>query len=242
MRCAAPGTATASRSNAVSTPATLNAPPVSSQRGDRPDDSKRPAVSGHAIGDLGHLAMANTWREAMDERRCKWCGGDISHMSPLALSCSRLCKSKRDNKLNPYRRKPPSECKCKICGTSFQHVNPRARLCSDYCKKQERRDGSKRAALARKMDRAFAPLGKTCENCGVTFYVGRSRGQVHRGTCSDECAQQCRNSRWREMALRQSADWWRARKAQHRELERQRHAERALSMLLLPTQTPPEAK
>ena len=172
------------------------------------------------------------------ERDCWWCGVDIAHLDPRAITCSKFCKGKRDNALNPsYTRKPSIDFTCKVCGSNFKHIHPRAKICSDECRAKERQRQSARAAQKRKEQRHAAPLGKTCHECGGKFFVERKRGSVYRLTCSDECASARKNRRWAAMLQAMTPDQRNNRKSVHRAWERNRSAQAAISLLILPVES-----
>lgn len=109
----------------------------------------------------------------MEQRVCKYCGCDISHLRANATICgSKECVAayKRDSK----KRKNEHRY-CEVCGKSIDDLPGQRRICLDP------------ECIAEQKRRKYATSlkEKTCVKCGKTFL----------GTGKQECCEDCRKTR-----------------------------------------------
>ena len=109
----------------------------------------------------------------MEQRTCKYCGCDISHLKANATICgSKECTAayRRDSK---QRKDEPRYCE--VCGKSINDLPRQRRICLDpECEAEQKR---------RKY--ATSLKEKTCVKCGKTFL----------GTAKQTCCENCRKVR-----------------------------------------------
>lgn len=70
-----------------------------------------------------------------EDRKCAWCGVDISHKRPFAKYCSVQCKEIKRADIRGWNSKlffgPQRPEICKGCGNVFEKLDPR----QEYCQK-----------------------------------------------------------------------------------------------------------
>ena len=107
----------------------------------------------------------------MSTRKCKFCGGDISHLRANATICgSKECR----NAYARWKKNAPKEPRfCEICGTPIDNLPGQRRICKNpECEAEQKR---------RKYAQALKE--KVCEKCGKTFM----------GTQKQKLCEECRN-------------------------------------------------
>lgn len=114
------------------------------------------------------------------ERRCAWCGADISHRRPNAITCSDECRErkKRFNRCGQSLRfnGPPSPRACAFCGAKFSAFYKNQKYCEPNgacARKAYRRSPSRRAYLSR-------PLTKASNRASVRKYESSPKGRQTR--------------------------------------------------------------
>lgn len=183
----------------------------------------------------------------MTDRKCAWCGADISGRSRGAKWCSKSCGRKAGRAADPERHRayvrkyrdkvrpktgPFRELRCcEWCADQYLAKTSTAKFCSTKCKesaryraRRDKRCEQARRRRAEKTDHVRA-LGR------ASYYrMKEERPDAWQKFCEDAKAA---SKRWRasnpEYARQKDREW-----------KRRRDAERALSLLLLPMQTPPE--
>jgi len=152
------------------------------------------------------------------ERKCAWCGADISHRNSRARYCGQTCKDRRksfdwslDRGYWPREMQGPRiPVECPECGKQVEQSNGGRTYCE--------RDGpcSRRATRRRGVDRGYfeQPLVKLRMRNAVRRYY-------HQGNGSEYMAQ------WRH-DNRDHVN------AQAREYRRNRAAQAAISLLIMP--------
>jgi hypothetical protein len=194
-----------------------------------------------------------------DARRCAWCGADITQRHQYAAYCDDRCKKlahglRARNRLRAKKLAARQGRTCRTCNGDMSHAAPNARYCCAKC----------RSAFGnfKKSRPMFGPWpSRHCRCCGTEFEGFPAK----RTCCSADCQRKAKNQA-RITARKLSGYKQRYDKAYHlknydRELERKRRtarqrrlenpgkyterqrrkdAQRALSLLLLPTHNPPE--
>jgi len=166
------------------------------------------------------------------ERKCAWCGGPL----PLGVNknrtlCSKRCgrasyNNRNRQKINALQRKREAEGKTKDAKEKYKE---KQRL-----KKRQAKEIKKRVQCELDVW-GFAVLdGAECGFCQSKF-LQRSKSQLY---CSDRCARKARIAKIVES--RKSLEVWYRKLEADRKYSRKIQSERALSLLLLPMQTPPE--
>ena len=109
----------------------------------------------------------------MNNRKCKYCGCDISHLKANATICkSKECQTKYKYDLT-YKEKEPRFCE--VCGTSIDNLPGQRRIClNPECISEQKR---------RKYNSTLKE--KICKKCGKTFM----------GTLKQTCCKECRNKK-----------------------------------------------
>lgn len=113
----------------------------------------------------------------MTERKCKFCGCDISHLKANATICgSKECT----NAYNQWLKKKPKEPRfCEVCGTPIDDLPGQRRICKNpECEAEQRR---------RKYANSLKE--KVCAICGNTFMA------TGKQTLCESCREQSKKER-----------------------------------------------
>lgn len=165
-----------------------------------------------------------------DERKCKWCGVDISHRRWSAKTCGLICKEAIRYQVRFPDSKPFSEARmCIACGSEFTAMTSTRRHCDIKCRKADylEKDRPKNTSRAREYrssnPQKYRDLDKARRNLDPEKFRNQARKRY-----------QDIKENFPEKHLGHIED--------QRKRERLRNAERALSMILLPVAEPPKGK
>ena len=162
-----------------------------------------------------------------NERKCQWCGSDISHRDVRAKFCGPKCVRKSEWSRS-VAKNGPSNKNCVECGNKFIALRS-AITCSKECSTSRHKSKTRQWADCNPEQAAERCRKWRSENLEHVRNLSRrnykSDPERHRGYCS----------KWR---------WENIDSQRERELEnsRSRAADRALSMILLPVTEPPKGK
>lgn len=161
-------------------------------------------------------------------RACAWCGADISHRRWSAKTCDLTCKEKLRHRRRYPDSKPFREHRtCDVCGIGFVAKTSTRRFCGADCRYahwlEADREGN---TLRARMYRQESP----------DRY--RRYEKMRRDRDGEKLRKQGRD-RYEKMKKQRPEEYKEMLRTQG-ERERRRNAERALSLLILPMQTPPE--
>lgn len=97
------------------------------------------------------------------EKRCLFCGEEFEAINKRQLTCSKLCKSRRERSMNQSRMI------CQYCGKEFYNKDKKRKFCSHECYGKNKKQ-----------------LGTTiCEHCGKEYILKSRRDNLR--FCSNEC-------------------------------------------------------
>jgi len=167
------------------------------------------------------------------EMRCKWCSGLVKRRHPKARYCSEKCKQRyrnfnrsiEDGYWPKEMQGPRPPTRCPECSVIFERTDPKKVYCTERC--------SCRAWRKTDVGREYFARNEVQERLRLSArrYSNSEKGKL---------AQRERDSRPHNVKRREEwskSDHGRKVKA---ECQRRRASERALSLLLLPTQQTPE--
>jgi len=171
----------------------------------------------------------------MTERRCAWCGGDMSRAHYNAKFCGATCRERNKTFAKSLRAghwpremqgpRPPATCP--ECGVVFEQTDPRQQFCE--------RNGPCHQKAWRRTDRAKQYFSQEEVRQRI-----RDNARRYAETNHGKAAQREKDARPHNVQRRAQyrlSDHGRQIRAEN---QRRRQAERALSFLLLPMHTSPE--
>lgn len=170
-----------------------------------------------------------------EARRCAWCGGSMEGRGPKFKTCSEPCRKENRNVWQRSRlgtrpkptARPFPPAACVVCGTLFEQSDLRQKYCKSLgaC--------AIRAKYQRRRDRGYYDDPQ---------YKAKAKAIQAKWSKSPEGSawQREYNAKPEMVAKRQQYAMTDRGKAARRAIDRKRAAQRALSLLLLPTHNPPE--
>lgn len=163
------------------------------------------------------------------ERTCGGCGCAAPGLTGRAMFCSNRCKKRS------YRHKARHVAKkeCRMCGGMFDASGRRHRrvVCSDSCwRAWDRLQHARRSK--RPVSLIGPPIPMACTECGAKH--------INKNGRDGYCSKSCKSRAYAKSDAGQAYKKAFAETGYYREYARRRAAERALSLLLLPAQQPPQ--
>ena len=160
----------------------------------------------------------------MTERVCAWCGSSLEGRSQKAKYCTKACGSKANKK--PWVPRPPLMRCCVICGASFA-VSRSAKTCSRRCSEMRLKQQSIQWSKDNPDLCAERRRNWRSKNIDKERFLKRQRYAEDPERYREYCKS------WRVKNIDDQ-------RARERSAKRSIAAERALSILLLPSTQPPE--